>query len=60
MTTLKKVLLEQKGQKMGGKNILELIGREELQTVNVENDFQEFPSKREAEKLEVARGSSQG
>lgn len=30
MTTLKTVLLEQKGQKTGCKNILELTGREEL------------------------------
>lgn len=50
MTTLKTVLLEQKGQKTGCKNILELIGREDLQTVSIEKAIQEFPSKREAEK----------
>lgn len=51
---IKTILLEWKSQKTGCKNILETLGREELQTVSVENVFQEFPFKREVEKLWVA------
>lgn len=38
-------------------NILEIIGREELQTLSIDNAFQEFPSKREAEKWRAAGGN---